>query len=101
LKTLLTEIEGSSAAQTIGEVLLAAVPVISTGVAIVSARRALKTLRDIAAPFATKALAVARAIADTTTIFLPLIGTLANLALVGAAIAVARREAMDANANAK
>lgn len=93
LKSLLTEIEGSAAAQTIGDVLLTAVPVISTGVAVVSARRALKTLRDVAAPFATKALAVARALADATTIFLPLIGTLANLALVGAAVAVAKREA--------
>jgi hypothetical protein len=93
LKTLLTDIEGTAAAQTIGEVLLMAVPVISTGVAIVSARRALKTLRDATAPLANKALAVARALADATTIFFPLIGTLANLALVGAAVAVAHHDA--------
>lgn len=94
LKSLFADIEGTEAARVIGDALLTAVPVISTAVALVSARRALKTLRDATAPVRTKTLAVLRAIADAVTVVLPLVGTLANLALVGAAVVIARREAL-------
>lgn len=96
INSLLAEIEGTEAARVVGEVLLTAVPVVSTAVALVSARRALKTVRDTTAGVRIKALAVLRALADAVTVVLPLVGTLANLALVGLAVANARHEARKA-----
>lgn len=97
LDRVMTVVESSQAASVIGDVLLTAVPVVSGLVALVSARRAVRCVKDATAPLTTKALAVLRALADATTVVFPLVGTLANLALVGAAVVLARREAKRAN----
>jgi hypothetical protein len=87
-------------AQTLSDLLTAAVPIVSGVVAAVSVRRAVKTLKDPESPASTRTLAVLRALADITTVFLPLAGTLANVALVGAAVFSARRSAKQAAAMA-
>lgn len=90
LQLYAAELARTPAAEVIGSVLTGAVPVVSTIVAGISARRAVAAVRDGALALTDKSLAVLRALADATTVFLPLIGTFANMALVGAAIGLAR-----------
>lgn len=76
---------GSGVADVVGDVVLGAVPVLSAILAVNSARRAVHVLRDDTASKEMKVFAVAHAIADAVRVPLPLIGTLMNVALVGAA----------------
>lgn len=90
LTSLTTELAGSATGQVISDVLLTAIPVVSAGVALLSARRAVKTLREPDASVAEKSLAVLRAVADATAVAFPVVGTLLNVALVAGALAWAR-----------
>ncbi len=90
LTSLTTELAGSAAGQAIGGALLTAIPVVSGAVALLSARRAVKTLRDAEATGAEKSLSVLRALADATSVVLPVVGTLANVALVAGTVLWAR-----------
>jgi hypothetical protein len=89
LADVTTALAGSKAAEVIGNVLLTAIPVVSGIVAVVSARRALRTVMDKEAPKTTKLLAVARAVADAATVAFPLAGTLASMGVVAAAVGIA------------
>ena len=72
--------------------LVGAIPVISAGVAVVSARRAIAALKDPEGTFTTKALAVALALADAVSIVFPVSGTIANIGLVITAVGLAFNE---------
>ena len=61
-----------------------ALPFISAGLAVQSAWRAVRLLRDPSASGAARALATGHALADAVRVVLPLAGTLANVALVAA-----------------
>ncbi len=80
------------AAAAIAEGFAVALPVVSTVIAISTARWAMKVCRSPESSRQAKALAVAHACADTARIFFPVAGTIANAALVmiGAAPAVKR-----------
>jgi hypothetical protein len=87
LKLLSAELAGGQAAQVIGAALTAAVPVVSGVIAYSSVKRALSTVRDSDATIGYKALAVMRAMADVTSVFFPLVGVVANIALVFGSVA--------------
>jgi hypothetical protein len=92
LTDLTAQLAGSEAGKTIGAVLVGAIPVISAGIAVISARRAVAACKDPQATITTKALAVGRALADATCVVFPVIGTLANIGLVLAAVGLAVSE---------
>jgi len=78
--------EGSSVVQNaIGNAFLIAVPIISSAIAVVSVRNAIKVCDDAMATKEQKAFAVGHAVADCVRVVLPIPGTLMNVALVGAA----------------
>lgn len=81
----IASVGGSAVAKVVGDVVMGAVPVISVVLAAQSARRAFHVVRDDTASTEMKAFAVAHAIADGVRVALPLVGTLMNAALVGAA----------------
>ncbi|HEY1098665.1 MAG TPA: hypothetical protein VGF99_07045, partial [Myxococcota bacterium] len=81
LTNLTAELAGSEVGKALGTALVGAIPVVSGAVAVVSAKRAYEALRDPDGSFTTRSLAVARALADATTVVLPLIGTIANIGI--------------------
>jgi hypothetical protein len=73
----------SGVAAIVGHALAGAVPVVSALIALSTAHWAYKTLKDPDASTTDKTLAVAHAISDAVRIVLPMVGTVANVALVG------------------
>jgi len=92
LTNLTAQLAGSEVGKAIGTVLVGAIPVISAGVAIVSARRAIAAVKDPEGTLTTKSLAIARALADATSVVFPVVGTLANIGLVITAVGLAFNE---------
>jgi len=81
----LTNIAGAGVAAVVSDTILGAVPILSAGLAVASARRAWHVLHDPTASTEMKAFAVAHTLGDTVRVFAPLAGTLINASLVGVA----------------
>ena len=90
LTGVIADLSASGAGEVIGNVLLTAVPLVTAGVAAFSVRRAVRVVRDPEASTTEKAFAVARAAADATAVVFPVVGTVANIALVVGAVALAK-----------
>jgi hypothetical protein len=77
----LQAVAGRTAARVVAKAVMGAVPVVSAGLALVSARRAVKTYRDPNATPSQKLFAIGHALADAVRIVLPITGTIADAAL--------------------
>ncbi|HEU5059520.1 MAG TPA: hypothetical protein VFU21_23460 [Kofleriaceae bacterium] len=92
---------GTAGQSTVANLVGGALPVVSAALAVQSAVRAWKTFRDPKATRLQKALAAGHVVADSVRVAFPLVGTLANVALVGVTAGISYLKVKRARAEAE